>query len=95
MFITKVVFFGSEGNKTIEIEESTTKNYASMKYSRALDRWFKILTHLEDDNVIRKICRPNMLDKFYLEKQEKIKLQFIKMYIKLCNDINDTNCSLL
>jgi hypothetical protein len=94
MYITKVVFIGSEGNKTVEIEESTDKKYAKMKYSRALDKWFKILTHLDDDNIVRNMPRPQTLDILVnFDQNNANKLKFIKMYLNYCNGINDTNCS--
>lgn len=43
MWITKTEFIGSDGNKTIEINESTDEKYANLKKEQQLERWYKIL----------------------------------------------------
>ena len=43
VWITKTIFVGSDGNKTIEINESTTKEWANKKRMQQIERWFEIL----------------------------------------------------
>ena len=43
MWITKTVFVGSDGNKTIETNESTTKDWAELKKTKQIERWYGIL----------------------------------------------------
>ena len=50
MWITKVIFKGSEGNATTTIDESTDERYAQMKYSREIGKWLKILCKMEMPN---------------------------------------------
>ena len=50
MWITKVIFKGSEGNATTTIDESTDERYAQMKYSREIGKWLKIICEMEVPN---------------------------------------------
>ena len=52
VFITYIQFNG-DGNKTIEINENSTAEFAQKSYERAIDKWFKILrvVPLTDDRM--------------------------------------------
>ena len=47
MWITKVIFKGSDGNATTTIDESTDEDYARYNYSREIVKWLKILCNME------------------------------------------------
>jgi hypothetical protein len=43
VFITKTVFIGSDGNKTTEINESSTIELAEINKTNQIDKWYNIL----------------------------------------------------
>jgi methyl coenzyme M reductase gamma subunit len=43
MWITETIFVGSDGNRTIEINESTTEEWAEKKRAQQIERWYKLL----------------------------------------------------
>jgi hypothetical protein len=50
MWITKTIFVGSDGNRTIEINESTTKEWAEKKRAKQLERWYDILVQSPNES---------------------------------------------
>ena len=52
VWITKTIFVGSDGNKTIEINESTTYEFADKKRCRQLLKWYEILVEVYKNNEI-------------------------------------------
>ena len=49
MWITKTIFVGSDGNRTIEINESTSKEWAEINKVRQIARWHKIIKYGSED----------------------------------------------
>lgn len=85
MWITKVTFVGSDGNKTINMDISTTKHWAENKYERELERWFKILTPID-------------LKSFYpiyedSQALNEFKLELIDVCLNVLKKKNNSDCS--
>ena len=89
MWITKVVFKGSDQNSTTIIDESTDKGFAKSKYSREITRWLKILCNLELPTILHgSICDRDALSLDIIQafvnsmnKENKSKVSFtIEMY---------------
>ena len=81
MWITKVVFKGSDQNSTTSIDESTDKEFASYKYSREITRWLKILCNLE----LPAILHASICDR------DALSLDIIQAFIKYLNKENKSN----
>ena len=85
MWITKVIFKGSEGNATTTIDESTDERYAQMKYCREMGKWLKIIGEMEV---------PNHAIMYTNNNRNIICLGIIQLFINAINkENNNTNMS--
>jgi hypothetical protein len=84
MWITKVVFKGSDGNSTTTIDESTDKPFAEFKYGREIANWLKILCCIEFPYIIH--------DKNGTLRN-KLSLEIIDDHILFQNNSNNTKIS--
>ena len=84
VWITKTIFIGSDGNKTIEINESTTKEWANKKRMQQIERWFEILV---DSSKSYKIpssipLSPTVTSELYQREMIEFTLNFKNKYLK-------------
>lgn len=91
VFITYIQFNG-DGNKTIEINENSTADFAQKSYNRAIDKWFKILrvVPLTDDRMLWSESEKIKHINYYLEQKKittGINYLFIEKQFELPDDI--------
>ena len=85
MWITKVIFKGSDGNATTTIDESTDERYAQYKYSGEIGKWLKIICNME-------LPMHVILNK--INNRDNISLEIIQLFINAINkENNNTNMS--
>ena len=88
MWITKVIFKGTDGNATTTFDESTDEHYARFKYSREICKWLKILCNMEFP--IASCPHTNAIEK----NRDDISLDIIQLFINAINKENNyTNIS--
>ena len=89
MWITKVIFKGSDGNATTTIDESTDEYYAQFKYSREISKWLKILCNME----LPIPMFPHHDIMLKNNNGDNISLEIIQLFINAINKENNTNMS--
>ena len=91
MWITKTIFVGSDGNRTIEINESTTKEWAEKKRTKQLERWYDILVQLPNESYDLPSFLYDIVSKTNDEEECDFQLDMIKFTLEMKNKYSKPN----
>ena len=91
MWITKTIFVGSDGNRTIEINESTTKEWAEKKRAKQLERWYDIIVQSPRDIYDLPDCLYDIVSKTNDAEENDFQLDMIQFTLEMKNKYSEPN----
>jgi hypothetical protein len=92
VFITKTVYIGSDENKTTEINESTTIEFAEICKSRSINRWYNILIGTNDyhEYILPDILM-NIINSLTGTNEEEFRFEIIMFSLNMENKYTKPN----